>query len=52
MWYSEYGCPKDPGELPVREYRAHMAILEGVAEKREKENKRLEREQRKAQNQT
>lgn len=47
-WYSEYGCPRDPGDFPEYEYEAHLAILEGKAEKRRKEQKEAERDAQKA----
>lgn len=47
QWWGEYGCPVDPGELPVDEYDAHMAILQGKAEKQKEEKKKADREQQK-----
>lgn len=48
MWWREYGGAPDPGGLPAYEYDAHMAILEGLTEKRQEEQREAEREQKKA----
>jgi len=43
LW-SEYGCPFDlRSVLPVREYRAHLAILKGKGEKMDEERRKAER---------
>ena len=47
-WWSEYGGAPDPFELPQKLRTAHLAILEGMAQKREEENKKAEREASKA----
>ncbi|MDI6720382.1 MAG: hypothetical protein QMD46_12300 [Methanomicrobiales archaeon] len=43
LW-SEYGCPFDlRAVLPVREYRAHLAILKGKGDKMDEERRKNER---------
>ena len=47
--WSEYGVPFDiRSALPSREYRAHLAIIEGIGERRKKQQKEAEREADKA----
>lgn len=50
-WWGELGGPPfDPRErLPVREYEAHLAIMEGKQKERKKQRRKQEREARKAQ---
>lgn len=43
LW-DEYGLPLDPRQLPRREYEAHLAIVRGKQEHRERERKKAERE--------
>ena len=42
LW-DAYGCNEDFGELPVREYQAHVAILEGRGQKAREEREKAER---------
>lgn len=48
MLFQEYGMPFDPRQLPAPEYDAHVAIVEGIQQKRRKENKKAEQEANKA----
>lgn len=46
--WSEFGCPIDiRSNLPAREYKAHLAIIEGKAERREKNRQKAEKESNK-----
>jgi len=47
--FQEYGMPFDPRELPAPEYQAHLAIVEGIQQKRAKESKKAEQEAQQAQ---
>lgn len=47
--WSEYGAPFDPrSSLPRREYRAHVAILQGKAKKSNEKADDAEKQQKKA----
>jgi len=37
LWFQEYGAPFDLRELPEAQFRAHLAILRGVRERRRNE---------------
>lgn len=40
VFWGEYGLPIDPHkELPMRDYKAHLAIIEGKKQKRKEERK-------------
>jgi|GEM_PF-2486417 len=47
-FFDAYGCPFDPRRLPAREHEAHMAVLSGKQQAREKEQKKAQRQQRTA----
>jgi len=42
--FQEYGMPFDPRKLPAPEYEAHLAVVEGMQQKRAKENKKAKQE--------
>lgn len=52
MWFDEYGAPFDLRLLPAKQFDAHMAIIEGKNEEREKQHKDAERERKKAKGKT
>jgi hypothetical protein len=51
-WFDEYGAPFDLRRLPRRQFEAHMAILQGKNEERAKEQREVERQQKKADRKT
>ena len=52
MWFGEYGAPFDLRLLPARQFEAHMAILEGKSDEQRKNQKEVEREQKRASRKT
>lgn len=48
MWMAEYGVPFDLRLLPGKMFSAHLAILRGKIDKREKEQSKSEREMERA----
>ena len=47
MWMSEYGAPFDLRRLPRRQFKAHIAILEGQNAEQEERQREIERQQKK-----